>query len=75
MLFERLGRHCHSTYVIDPIDFPIVLVLKPHADRPSLAELRPGTSFANGFLNRQPGTVWSFGGRSAGDAVGSQALV
>jgi O2-independent ubiquinone biosynthesis accessory factor UbiT len=36
VLFERLGRHADSTYVIDPIDLPVVLVLKPRPQSPEL---------------------------------------
>ena len=35
-LFERLGRHCASTYIIDPVNLPIVLRLQPDAKAPSL---------------------------------------
>jgi predicted lipid carrier protein YhbT len=28
-LFERLGRHCASTYIIDPVNLPVVLQLRP----------------------------------------------
>jgi predicted lipid carrier protein YhbT len=35
-LFERLGHHCNSTYVIDPVNLPIVLVLKPNPVAPGL---------------------------------------
>ena len=35
-LFDRLGRHCASTYIIDPVNLPIVLQLKPEARMPVL---------------------------------------
>jgi predicted lipid carrier protein YhbT len=35
-LFERLGDHTASTYLIDPMNLPIVLVLKPDPQMPQL---------------------------------------
>jgi O2-independent ubiquinone biosynthesis accessory factor UbiT len=35
-VFERLGPHCHSTYLIDPVNLPIVLILKPDRTNPQL---------------------------------------
>jgi predicted lipid carrier protein YhbT len=35
-LFARLGRHCHSIYLIDPVNLPVVLVLKPDPQAPEL---------------------------------------
>ena len=34
-LFDRLGSHTQSTFVIDPIDFPFALCLKPDPTDPS----------------------------------------
>lgn len=34
-LFDRLGPHTRSTFVIDPIDFPFALCLQPDPTRPS----------------------------------------
>ena len=35
-VFERLGHHAASTYLIDPVNLPIVLVLKPDPQSPQL---------------------------------------
>lgn len=35
-VFNRLGPHCHTRYVIDPIDLPFVLELLPDPAKPSL---------------------------------------
>lgn len=35
-LFERLGKHTASTFLIDPVNLPIVLVLRPNPQRPEL---------------------------------------
>jgi predicted lipid carrier protein YhbT len=35
-LFERLGPHARSVYLIDPVDLPIVLVLRPDPEAPHL---------------------------------------
>ncbi len=35
-LFERLGGHSHSVYLIDPVNLPVVLVLKPDPRAPQL---------------------------------------
>lgn len=34
-LFDRLGPHTQSTFVIDPIDFPFALCLRPDSTNPS----------------------------------------
>lgn len=34
-LFDRLGPHTQSTFIIDPIDFPFALCLQPDPTRPS----------------------------------------
>jgi O2-independent ubiquinone biosynthesis accessory factor UbiT len=39
-LFARLGPHTHKRYLIDPIDLPFVLVLRPDAARPHLKAFR-----------------------------------
>jgi predicted lipid carrier protein YhbT len=36
-LFDRLGPHAASTYLIDPVNLPVVLVLKPKPERPELS--------------------------------------
>ena len=35
-VFERLGHHAASTYLIDPVNLPVVLVLKPDRHSPQL---------------------------------------
>lgn len=35
-VFERLGHHAASTYLIDPVNLPVVLVLKPDPQSPQL---------------------------------------
>lgn len=35
-VFDRLGRHCASSYLIDPVNLPIVLLLKPQPLAPTL---------------------------------------
>lgn len=35
-LFDRLGSHTQSTFLIDPIDFPFMLCLNPDPRNPSL---------------------------------------
>ena len=39
-VFTRLGPHAQKSFVIDPTDFPFVLVLKPRPDAPSLSARR-----------------------------------
>lgn len=39
-LFERLGPHIHSTYVIDVTELPFVLRLRPDPDAPGLTAHR-----------------------------------
>ena len=39
-LFARLGPHTDKLFLIDPIDFPFVLVLRPDAARPYLKASR-----------------------------------
>jgi predicted lipid carrier protein YhbT len=39
-VFARLGPHAQKSFVIDPTDFPFVLVLKPRPDAPSLSAWR-----------------------------------
>ena len=41
-VFLRLGPHALKSFVIDPTDFPFVLVLKPRPDAPSLGARRRG---------------------------------
>ena len=41
-VFARLGPHALKSFVIDPTDFPFVLVLKPRPDAPSLSARRRG---------------------------------
>jgi O2-independent ubiquinone biosynthesis accessory factor UbiT len=33
-MFDRLGPHRNATFVIDPVDIPFVLLLRPDPDRP-----------------------------------------
>jgi predicted lipid carrier protein YhbT len=35
-LFERLGRHADTSFLIDPVDLPIVLMLRPRRQDPQL---------------------------------------
>lgn len=39
-LFARLGPHTDKLFLIDPIDFPFVLLLRPNAARPYLKASR-----------------------------------
>lgn len=39
-LFDRLGAHAGKRFLIDPIDFPFVLVLTPEPDLPRLTAHR-----------------------------------
>lgn len=39
-LFARLGPHTDKIYLIDPIDLPFVLLLRPNAARPHLKAAR-----------------------------------
>lgn len=39
-LFRRLGPHAGKRFLIDPTDFPFVLVLTPEQDRPRLRAYR-----------------------------------
>jgi len=39
-LFARLGPHVDKLFLIDPIDLPFVLLLRPNAARPSLTASR-----------------------------------
>ena len=55
-LFERLGHHAASTYLIDPVNLPIVLVLRPDPHEPQLrafwrhAAPRADCRISGGFL-------------------------
>jgi len=42
-LFSRLGAHADKLYMIDPIDLPFVLLLRPNSARPSLSAARRST--------------------------------
>ncbi len=35
-MFERLGEYGETTFLIDPVDMPVVFLLKPHPLRPRL---------------------------------------
>ncbi|WP_417423283.1 ubiquinone anaerobic biosynthesis accessory factor UbiT [Hoeflea sp.] len=54
-LFERLGPHVHSTYVIDVTELPFVLRLRPDPDAPGLTahrrteQLDPDATIAGPF--------------------------
>lgn len=54
-LFERLGPHVHSTYVIDVTELPFVLRLRPDPDAPGLTahrrteQLNPDARIAGPF--------------------------
>lgn len=56
-LFARLGPHAGKRFLIDPVDLPLVLVLRPDAARPTLkAYRRPDAprhdaAVAGSFLN------------------------
>ena len=56
-VFTRLGPHALKSFVIDPIDLPFVLVLKPRPDAPSLSAWRRNDAphshacIAGSFLN------------------------
>ncbi len=39
-LFARLGPHTDKTFLVDPIDLPFVLLLRPNAARPHLKASR-----------------------------------
>ena len=39
-LYARLGVHAHKRFLIDPTDFPFVLVLSPDNNRPQLRAYR-----------------------------------
>ena len=39
-LFARLGPHTDKLFMIDPIDLPFVLLLRPNPERPSLVAAR-----------------------------------
>lgn len=41
-VFERLGPHCRTTYLIDPVNLPIVLLLKPDPRAPQLKAMWRG---------------------------------
>lgn len=70
-LFERLGRHCRSIYLIDPVDLPVVLVLTPDPRAPELRLAWRGTApqsdcrIAGGFLT----LLALIDGRRDGDAL------
>ena len=71
VLFERLGRHCASTYVIDPVNLPIVLVLKPKPHDPQLrAAWRRQAEAGDCRIAGKFGTLLSLvDGRRDGDAT------
>jgi predicted lipid carrier protein YhbT len=54
-LFERLGPHVHSTYLIDVTELPFVLRLRPDPDAPGLTahrraeQLNPDATIAGPF--------------------------
>lgn len=39
-LFQRLGAHRHKTYLIDPVNMPFALILRPDPDKPVLRAYR-----------------------------------
>ncbi|HKS86343.1 MAG TPA: SCP2 sterol-binding domain-containing protein [Pseudolabrys sp.] len=39
-LYARLGAHARKKFLIDPVDFPFVLILAPEVDRPNLRAYR-----------------------------------
>lgn len=39
-LFRRIGEHKNKLFLIDPVDFPFVMLLRAHPDRPSLKIFR-----------------------------------
>lgn len=39
-IFARLGRHCTSRFIVDPIGLPILLYLRPDPARPMLRAMR-----------------------------------
>lgn len=69
-VFERLGPHCRSTYLIDPVNLPIVLLLKPDPANPQLRAAWRGK--APGADCRIAGTLQTLlalvDGRGDGDA-------
>jgi len=56
-LFSRLGPHSEKLFMIDPIDLPFVLLLRPTAERPYLVASRRhprpkhDAAIAGSFLN------------------------
>lgn len=38
-LFSRLDEHCHKSFVIDPINLPFLLLLRPNPERPQLTAI------------------------------------
>lgn len=42
-IFQRLGNYAAKTFLIDPVDMPFVIVLRPRAERP-LIEVKRGYS-------------------------------
>ncbi|MBI2720342.1 MAG: SCP2 sterol-binding domain-containing protein [Rhizobiales bacterium] len=70
-LFERLGHHAASAYLIDPVNLPIVLVLKPDPHEPQLrafwrhAAPQADCRISGGFLT----LLALVDGRRDGDAV------
>ncbi|HLF22139.1 MAG TPA: SCP2 sterol-binding domain-containing protein [Aestuariivirga sp.] len=70
-LFARLGRHCRSIYLIDPVNLPVVLVLAPDPRAPELrvawrgAMPRSDCRIAGGFLT----LLALIDGRRDGDAL------
>lgn len=41
-LFDRLGPHCDSRFLIDPTNMPFVLLLEPRRDNPRISVYRKG---------------------------------
>jgi len=42
-LFHRLGAHCHTRFLIDPLNLPLALLLIPDPERPVLRAVRRTT--------------------------------
>lgn len=70
-LFERLGRHIHSLYVIDVAELPFVLALRPDPGKPELRAhrrheaLRATSTISGPFL----GLLRIVDGRGDSDAL------
>jgi predicted lipid carrier protein YhbT len=67
-LFDRLGVHSHKVFLVDPVNLPFALELRPAKERPELRALR--RSEIGGYDARISGTLLTLLGVADGTLDG-----